>query len=352
MDAEGGAGDGCDAGFFEQAVLQVARAHAGAGDVWKRIECAARIDAAKSWQLVQHRHDGTAALVEGCDHCVHGVLRTFQRRDTGVLRCGIDARMVVYAQPRDVLDQLRWPDRETEAPAGHRVGFRPAIEHDQAVAQLGKFQQRNMFAPVVQHLRIDLVPQDGDMGMFGETRDQLADLDLGHRAAGRIAGRVENDQRRARRDAGQHFVGRKGKLVFLAQYDRHSLRAGILDHRAIDRKAGVGIHDLGFGRAEHQAGEKHGRLTTRHDHDVVGADLHAVAFGQILRHRLTQRENAVGGCITVVAIAQRLNPGFNNVPRRFKVRLADAQIDNVLPLRLQHGRPRQHLESVFGTKAG
>ena len=46
VDAEAGAGDGGDAGLLQHLVLQLARVHAGAGDVGEGVEGAAGIEAA------------------------------------------------------------------------------------------------------------------------------------------------------------------------------------------------------------------------------------------------------------------------------------------------------------------
>src|SRR5262245_23500639 len=50
----------------------------------------------------------------------------------------------------------------------------------------------------------------------------------------------------------------------------------------------------------------------------------------------------------MVAVAQRLDGGLDNVRGRFKIRLADAEIDHVLALALEFRRARQNLECRFG----
>ena len=68
---------------------------------------------------------------------------------------------------------------------------------------------------------------------------------------------------------------------------------------------------------------------------------------QILRHRLAQRRNPGRVGIAVLAVAQRLDGGLDDMGRRFEIGLADAEIDDVAPLALQLGRPRQHGEGVL-----
>ena len=154
-----------------------------------------------------------------------------------------------------------------------------------------------------------------------------------------------------RRDLRQDFLGAEGEAVLLLQRDRHGLGAGVLDHRAIDREARIGIHDLLAGRAEHQDREEHRRLAAGHDDDVAGIDLDAVALFQVLGDRLAQRQDALRRRIAVVAIAQRLDGGFDDVARRLEVGLADAEIDDRLTLPLQFAGARQDLEGILGAEA-
>ena len=68
---------------------------------------------------------------------------------------------------------------------------------------------------------------------------------------------------------------------------------------------------------------------------------------QVRRHRLAQGRDA--GCvgIAVLAVAQRLDRRLDDMRRRFEIRLADAEIDDVAPLALQFGGLRQHGEGVL-----
>ena len=68
---------------------------------------------------------------------------------------------------------------------------------------------------------------------------------------------------------------------------------------------------------------------------------------QILRHRLAQGRNPCRVGIAVLAVAQSLDGRLDDMRRRFKIGLADAEIDDVAPLALQFSRPRQHGEGVL-----
>ena len=49
-------------------------------------------------------------------------------------------------------------------------------------------------------------------------------------------------------------------------------------------------------------------------------------------------------------IRQCLAPGLDDMVGRLKVRLSDAQVDDVVPSPLQFARARQHLEGGFGAE--
>jgi hypothetical protein len=93
------------------------------------------------------------------------------------------------------------------------------------------------------------------------------------------------------------------KSSVLVGLDRHRLSAGETDHRFVDRKARIGIHDLGAGFAKYGDGKEHRHLAARHDQDLVRIDGDAPMLENILRHRFAQRQNTVRGGVAVVAVA-------------------------------------------------
>ena len=58
-------------------------------------------------------------------------------------------------------------------------------------------------------------------------------------------------------------------------------------------------------------------------------------------------KQAVGRRVAVMAVAQRLDRRLDDVLRRLEVGLADAEIDDVLALVRESGRPREHGEGIF-----
>ena len=68
---------------------------------------------------------------------------------------------------------------------------------------------------------------------------------------------------------------------------------------------------------------------------------------QIGGNRFTQRQDAGGGCVTVMAVAQRLDGGFDDEIGRAKIGLADAEIDDVTALSHEMHGARQHRKGVL-----
>jgi len=203
---------------------------------------------------------------------------------------------------------------------------------------------------VEQQPGIDFVAQDRDMGELRQTGGERVDLGLRRHAAGRVGRAVQDDEAGPLRDAVEHLAGAEGEVARLGQLDRHRRRARETDDRFVDRKAGIGVEDLGARLAEHHQGEKHGRFAARHDEHGRGIDLDAAVAQDVRGHGLAQAGYAGGRRIAVMAVGKRLAPGLDDMVRRGEIRLADAEVDDVLPPGRQRGRPRQHLEGGFGAE--
>ena len=71
---------------------------------------------------------------------------------------------------------------------------------------------------------------------------------------------------------------------------------------------------------------------------------------QVLGDGLAQLEDAVGGGVAMVAVAQRLDRRLDHVVGRLEIRLADAQVDDVAALGLELLGAGQHLEGALGAE--
>jgi hypothetical protein len=65
---------------------------------------------------------------------------------------------------------------------------------------------------------------------------------------------------------------------------------------------------------------------------------------------LAQGGDAVGGGIAVMAVAQRLDARLDDMFGRLEIGLADAEVDDVLALRRQRLRAREHGKGRFGAE--
>ena len=228
--------------------------------------------------------------------------------------------MAVDGKPGCVLDQGIRPHRIAEPPAGHGIGLRPAVQHNDAIFEVFVFEHADVLATVIQHPRIDFVGQYGDVRMLSETFGELVHFCAGYDAAGRVGRGVDDDQTRFRRDQAQNFFGGKRKAVFFMQRHRHGFGAGKLDHRFVNRKARVRIDDLGARLAEHQDCKKHRWFAARHDDDVVRVHFDLAVFEDI---GFAHFGDAVGRRIAVMAVAHGLDRGFDDMVWGFEIGLTD-----------------------------
>ena len=65
------------------------------------------------------------------------------------------------------------------------------------------------------------------------------------------------------------------------------------------------------------------------------------------RDSFAQRRNSRRRGVSMMTVAKRLDRSLDDVRRRWKIRLADAEIDDVLSLRLQRHGARQHRERIL-----
>src|SRR5271166_1084526 len=71
---------------------------------------------------------------------------------------------------------------------------------------------------------------------------------------------------------------------------------------------------------------------------------------QISRHRLAQRQDAIGRRVAMMAVGQRLAPGFDDMLGSREVGLADSEIDDAAARALQRVGPRQDFKGGLGAE--
>src|SRR5207244_13569443 len=90
---------------------------------------------------------------------------------------------------------------------------------------------------------VNLVGQHHDVAITDCTCDGV-DIVLCQYAAGRILRRIQNDQLGAVVDQPGEFVDIEPEIQFLAQLNRNSLGADIVDHRLINGESRIRVDDL------------------------------------------------------------------------------------------------------------
>src|ERR1700758_1228050 len=95
-----------------------------------------------------------------------------------------------------IVVKLARPYRIAEPPAGHGVGLRPAVEQNEAITDRRVAEQTDMHLAIIEHVVVNLVRHDGDVGKALETSHKLVDFGFWRHAAGRIGGRVDDQEPR------------------------------------------------------------------------------------------------------------------------------------------------------------
>ena len=170
------------------------------------VERALRHRADDAVDLVQHRHDGLPAPVEGGLHLVHG--REVAGHARPARRAGRRwrrwrSRGTAGSRPRR---RGRRRDQPADAPAGHRVGLRDAVDDDGVVGEEGAEHGHRAGVDVVVHqVLVDLVGEHPEAVVLDPLADR-PDLVRGVDRAGRVG----------RRDEQQHLgAGGAGRLELL-----------------------------------------------------------------------------------------------------------------------------------------
>ena len=128
------------------------------------------------------------------------VLRAVQRRHRALLR---ERSRVARAVALDGVNGLRNRLRRgqiTQPPAGHRIRLRKAVHDDGVlVMRRGKARHAHVFRAVIDELLVNLVAHDEHALLDADVAERLDFLARVQRT-GRVAGRVQQEQPRPRRD--------------------------------------------------------------------------------------------------------------------------------------------------------
>ena len=272
----------------------------------------------------------------------HG--RDLHRRERAVVEIGL--------HPRQRLDQLAVADGEPDPPARHGIGLAERGEFDRDIDRAGDLKDRGRWVVVEIDLGIGQVRDHVDPARSTEIDDLLVEPEV-HGVRGRIGGKVQ--------DHGQ----RRGDAVARRALDfRQEINART--HRNVTQRAArddesVGVDRIGRVGDDHhvaRAGDRHREVgepllgTERGDGLALGIDRHPEAPLVIARDRAPQPANAARVRIAVrLRILHRLDELRDDMGRRGGVRIAHAEIDDVLAGRARRRLHRVHLGEDVGRKA-
>jgi hypothetical protein len=159
---------------------------------------------------------------------------------------------------------------------------------------------------------------------------------------------VEHDDLRLRRDQRGQLGHVGAELPLGAQRQRHRLRAGVVDHRLVDREPGIRVDGLVALLEQREEHEEHHRLGAGVDHHLVGLAGHAAAPGAVLGDGLAQGGQAGRGAVVREALAEGFLRGVHDVRRRVEIGLADLEVHHVLALRLEGAGAGQDFKGGLG----
>ncbi len=209
------------------------------------------------------------------------------------------------------------------------VGLAEARHDEAAPRQFRMPRHRLMRLAVVDHVLVDLVRQQQDIGACQQLR-QLAHVFLAPDRAGRVVRRVDQDHARARRDRGREAVERNAE-VRRVERDRHRLAAGQFDRRQIAVVARL-QHDHFVARMDRAQDRGQQRLCRAGGHrdfavGVVGA---AIELADLVRDGLAQLRHAGHRRVLVQAALHRARDRVDDLRIAVEVRKALAQVDRIL----------------------
>ena len=208
-----------------------------------------------------------------------------------------------------------------------------------------------MLEVTIGYLRVNLVAQHNQIVLDSKVSNGSKIL-TGKDAPCRILWSINDDHSRLWRDQRGQIIDIKAELFVFAQLQRHWLGLQEVDHRFIDREAGVWIdHLIALVNAGHHAKE-HDRLGSGRDDHVIGIILGIpTCLVDIFGNGFARVRQSRSWTIMRKTLIERILCRLNHIRRRIEVRLADFKMDDVLPLCLEGTGLDKNFKSCFGSKA-
>src|SRR6266496_4500809 len=134
---------------------------------------------------------------------------------------------------------------------------------------------------------VDLVAQHHDVAVADRARDAI-DVFLLQYATGRVLRRIQNDQLCPVVDQPRELIHVEPEIQLLAQSDRHSIRADVIDHRLVDWESGIGVDDLITFFHKRKNAKKDDGLTAGNNDHFFGRNIYPARLTHVLSDDLAQ----------------------------------------------------------------
>ncbi len=317
--------------FDQQPLTKLMFVHTGGLDAGEGVERALRLEALQP-DLIQPFVDQPAAAVVALDHLLHILLarRVGERCQRRFLAHGWRRHDQVLVNLAHGADQVGGANGITDAPAGHGVILAHTAEVNRAFGHARQRREHDVMMTGVDQAVVNFVGNDDQVVLFGNARNfqQTAQI---HDGAGWVAGEADQQRLGARGDGGADRLRTDLKIVagIGGQIDDIAARQ---DHAGrVAHKAGLRHNHFVAGVKDRLHRQVHRLADADRDQhflfDIVGDG--AIATAQVVCHSFAQFIGAGVGGVGGVAVLQAPNAGLQNRRRRHKVRLADAQADDI-----------------------
>jgi hypothetical protein len=219
--------------------------------------------------------------------------------------------------------------RIADAKAGHRESLREAVEEDRPFPHAGQRRDGGVRLRIGK-FGVNLVRDDEQVVLAADGGD-FFQLRRGHDAAGGIAGEIDQQHFRLRRDGGAKRIRAELEFILLARGDGDGLSIRERDARTVGDVAWFVIKHLVAGIQDGAQGEIE-RLGNADGDEHFGRGIvpKFVVARDVIRDGRAQGEQAEVGGVTGFPALERVDGGLADVPGGDEIGLADAERDDAL----------------------
>src|SRR5579875_1243043 len=169
--------------------------------------------------------------------------------------------------------------------------------------------------------------------------------------AGRVLGRVQDQEPGAGRDLAGKLINVEAKAVLFPEGERNWCRTDEADHRLVDREARIRVDHLIALLRQGQDGEEHDGLPARRYHNLLRAEGQAALAAREACDALPQLADARRWRVMGFAGAECRDPGLDDMGGRIEVWLANLQVNDIDPAFLEGACPGEDFEGSLGSEA-